>query len=227
MRERQKQTLFDYRRDFSKHVPSQQIPRINMVWDSIPAQLAKDNQKFIYGALKKGGRATEFELAIQWLIDAGLVYRIHRVTAPLKPLKFYEDTAAFKLFILDVGLMGAMADIDSKDILVGDNMLREYKGAFTEQYVLTQMMPFNMPTYYYSANDSRIEIDFLVQHSGRIIPIEVKAEENVKSKSLKTYIEKHPQLRGLRISMLPYRQEEWMENLPLYAVSAYFAKDEM
>lgn len=224
VRERQKQTLFDYRRDFSKHVPSQQIPRINMVWDSIPAQLAKDNQKFIYGALKKGGRATEFELAIQWLIDAGLVYRIHRVTAPLKPLKFYEDTTAFKLFILDVGLMGAMADVDSKDILVGDNMLREYKGAFTEQYVLTQMMPFNMPTYYYSANDSRIEIDFLVQHSGRIIPIEVKAEENVKSKSLKTYIEKHPQLRGLRISMLPYRQEEWMENLPLYAVSAYFAK---
>lgn len=222
VREKQKQTLFDYRRDFSKHAPSQQVPRINMVWDSIPAQLAKENQKFVYGVLKKGGRATEFELAIQWLIDAGLVYRVHRVTAPLKPLKFYEDASAFKLFMLDVGLMGAMADVDSKDILVGDSMLREYKGAFTELYVLTQLMPFDLPTYYYSANDSRIEIDFLVQHAGRVIPIEVKAEENVKSKSLRTYIEKHPQLRGLRISMLPYRQEEWMDNLPLYAVSTYF-----
>lgn len=223
VREKQKQILFDYRRDFSKHAPSQQVPRINMVWDNIPAQLAKDNQKFVYGALKKGGRATEFELAIQWLIDAGLVYRVHRVTAPLKPLKFYEDASAFKLFMLDVGLMGAMADIDSKDVLVGDSMLREYKGAFTELYVLTQLMPFDLPTYYYSANDSRIEIDFLVQHAGRVIPIEVKAEENVKSKSLRTYIEKHPQLRGLRISMLPYRQEEWMENLPLYAVNTYFS----
>ena len=184
--------------------------------------LAKENQKFVYGVLKKGGRATEFELAIQWLIDAGLVYRVHRVTAPLKPLKFYEDASAFKLFMLDVGLMGAMADVDSKDILVGDSMLLAYKGAFTELYVLTQLMPFDLPTYYYSANDSRIEIDFLVQYDGRVIPIEVKAEENVKSKSLRTYIEKHPQLRGLRISMLPYRQEEWMDNLPLYAVSTYF-----
>lgn len=222
VRERQKQTLFDYRRDFSKHASAQQVPRINMVWDSIPAQLAKDNQKFIYGALKKGGRATEFELAIQWLIDAGLVYRIYRASAPVKPLKFYEDLSAFKLFMLDVGLMGAMADVDSKDILVADNMLREYKGAFTELYALTQMMPFDLPTYYYSANDSRIEIDFLVQFSGRIIPIEVKAEENVKSKSLKTFVEKYPQLHALRISMLPYRQETWMENIPLYAVEAFF-----
>ena len=222
VRERQKQILFDYRRDFSKHAPAQQVPRINMVWDSIPAQLAKDNQKFIYGALKKGGRATEFELAIQWLIDAGLVYRIYRASAPLKPLKFYEDLSAFKLFMLDVGLMGAMAEVDSKDILVADNMLREYKGAFTELYALTQMMPFDLPTYYYSANDSRIEIDFLVQFSGRIIPIEVKAEENVKSKSLKTYVEKYPQLHALRISMLPYRQETWMKNIPLYAVEAFF-----
>ena len=222
VRDRQRQTLFDYRRDFSKHAPAHQVPRINMVWDSIPAQLAKDNQKFIYGALKKGGRATEFELAIQWLIDAGLVYRIYRATTPQKPLKFYEDLSAFKLFMLDVGLIGAMTDVDSKDILVGDGMLREYKGAFTEVYVLTQMMPFGLSTYYYSANDSRIEIDFLVQHAGRIIPIEVKAEENVKSKSLRTYIDKHPQLHGLRFSMLPRRQEDWMENIPLYAVEAYF-----
>ena len=196
-----------------------------MVWSSIPSQLAKDNKKFIYGALKKGGRATEFELAIQWLIDAGLVYRIHRASTPSKPLKFYEDISAFKLFILDVGLMGAMTDIDSADILVNDTMLKEYKGAFSELYVLTQLMPLDIPIYYYSANDSRIEIDFLIQHEARIIPVEVKAEENVKSKSLKTYIDKHPHLRGLRLSMLPYREEPWMDNVPLYAIQAYFLQD--
>ena len=226
VREIQKQILFDYQRDFSKHAPKQQVPRINMVWNSIPAQLAKDNKKFIYGALKKGGRATEFELAIQWLIDAGLVYRIHRASTPSKPLKFYEDISAFKLFILDVGLMGAMTDIDSADILVNDTMLKEYKGAFSELYVLTQLMPLDIPIYYYSANDSRIEIDFLIQYEARIIPVEVKAEENVKSKSLKTYIDKHPNLKGLRLSMLPYRKESWMDNVPLYAIQAYFLPDQ-
>lgn len=222
VRDEQKQIIFDYRRDFSKHAPAHQVPRINMVWDSIPAQLAKENKKFIYGALKKGGRATEFELAIQWLLDAGLAYRVYRASAPLKPLKFYEDLSAFKLFMLDVGLMGAMTDVDSRDILVGDSMIREYKGAFTELYALTQMMPADIPIYYYSANDSRVEIDFLVQYDARIIPVEVKAEVNVKSKSLKTYIDKYPQLHGLRLSMLPYRHETWMDNVPLYAISACF-----
>lgn len=224
VRDGQKQIIFDYRRDFSKHAPGHQVPRINLVWDSIPAQLAKENKKFIYGALKHGGRAAEFELAIQWLIDAGLAYRVYRASTPLKPLKFYEDVSAFKLFMLDVGLMGAMADVDSRDILVGDDMLREYKGAFTELYALTQMVPFDFPTYYYSANDSRVEIDFLVQCYGRVVPVEVKAEVNVKSKSLKTYIEKYPALHGLRLSMLPYRQENWVDNVPLYAVSAYFSE---
>ena len=222
VRQMQKQILFDYRRDFSKHIPAAQVPRLQMVWDSIPSQLAKDNKKFVYGALKKGARASEFEMAIQWLIDAGLVYRIHRVTAPGKPLKFYEDLSAFKLFTLDVGLMGAMADTDSRDILVGDELLREYKGAFTELYVLTQLLPFDKPIYYHSSNDSRCEIDFIMQAFGRVVPIEVKATENVKSKSLRAFIDKHPSLCGLRLSMHPYRQESWMENVPLYAISAYF-----
>lgn len=213
----QKQILFNYKRDFSKHTPERETPRVNMVWDSIPSQLAKDNQKFIYGALKKGARANDFEIAIQWLIDAGLIYKVSRISTPTPPLKFYEDLTAFKLFMLDVGLMGAMANVDSANILLGESIFSEYKGAFTELYVLTQLMGLDIPVYYYSTNDSKIEIDFLIEVAGHVVPIEVKAEENVKSKSLKTYIDKHPELKGLRLSMKSRQDQEWMENLPLYA----------
>ncbi len=215
----QKQILFDYRRDFSKHAPNLEVPRINVVWDSIPAQLAKENRKFIYGIIKKGARSSEFEKAIQWLIDAGLVYRVNRATAPIMPLKFYEDLSAFKLFILDVGLMGAMTDTPAEAIIIGDNIFREYKGAFTELFVYTQLVKFNIPIYYYNSNDSRVEIDFLAQIGTKIIPIEVKAEVNVKSKSLRTYIDKHTKLKGLRLSMQPYSDQGWMENIPLYDVN--------
>ena len=215
----QQQILFDYRRDFSKHAPHTEVPRVNMVWDSIPAQLAKENRKFIYGAIKKGARASEFEIAIQWLLDAGLVYRVHRATSPTMPLKFYEEQSAFKLFMLDVGLMGAMTDTPAEAIIIGDNIFREYKGAFTELFVYTQLVPHNLPLYYFSSNDSRIEIDFLAQSGTKIIPIEVKAEVNVKSKSLRTYIDKHPTLKGMRISMLPHSDQGWMENVPLYCVN--------
>lgn len=217
VRQLQKQILFDYRRDFSKHAPAEQVPRINLVWDSIPAQLARENKKFIYGALKKGGRAKEFEMAIQWLIDAGLVYRVYRANKPSLPLKFYEDLSAFKLFSLDVGLMGAMADSPAEAVLVNNQAFVEYKGAMTELYVLTQLQPTGIPIYYYSSNDSLSEIDFLVQSGTRIVPIEVKAEVNVKSKSLSAFIQKHPDLTGLRLSLLPFQTQDWMENRPLYA----------
>ena len=217
VRQLQKQILFDYRRDFSKHAPAEQVPRINLVWDSIPAQLARENKKFIYGALKKGGRAKEFEMAIQWLIDAGLVYRVYRANKPSLPLKFYEDLSAFKLFSLDVGLMGAMADSPAEAVLVNNQAFVEYKGAMTELYVLTQLQPTGIPIYYYSSNDSLSEIDFLVQSRARIVPIEVKAEVNVKSKSLSAFIQKHPDLTGLRLSLLPFQTQDWMENRPLYA----------
>lgn len=217
VREIQKQILFDYRRDFSKHAPANQVPRINMVWDSIPSQLANENRKFIYGAIKKGARAAEFEMSIQWLIDAGLVYRIPRITAARMPLKFYEDRNVFKLFVLDVGLMGAMVDMPASDALVNDKAIVEYKGAFTELYVLTQIMPMDVPTYYYSSNDSTVEIDFIVQQEERIIPIEVKAEVNVKAKALRLFIEDNPSLRGLRLSMLGYQEQDWVVNKPLYA----------
>ena len=217
VRQLQKQILFDYRRDFSKHAPAEQVPRINLVWDSIPAQLARENKKFIYGALKKGGRAKEFEMAIQWLIDAGLVYRVYRANKPSLPLKFYEDLSAFKLFSLDVGLMGAMADSPAEAVLVNNQAFVEYKGAMTELYVLTQLQPTGIPIYYYSSNDSLSEIDFLVQSGARIVPIEVKAEVSVKSKSLSAFIQKHPDLTGLRLSLLPFQTQDWMENRPLYA----------
>ena len=217
----QKQILFDYQRDFSKHAPSQKVPRINMVWETIPAQLAKENKKFIFGALKKGARASEFEMAIQWLKDAGLIYQVNRVTVPTMPLKFYAEMSVFKLFILDIGLMGAMVDTPAESILVADTLFKEYKGAFTELFVLTQLMPLQIPIYYFSSNDSRVEIDFIVQHGATITPIEVKAEENVHAKSLRTFINKHPELRGIRLSMKPYQDQEWMENKPLYAVNCW------
>lgn len=215
----QQQILFDYRRDFSKHAPAAEVPRINMVWDSIPSQLAKENKKFIYGIIRKGARASDFEIAIQWLMDAGLVYRVHRATAPTIPLKFYEELSVFKLFTLDIGLMGAMTDTPAENIIIGDNIFQEYKGAFTEMFVYTQLVPQNIPIYYYSSNDSRVEIDFLIQHGAKVIPLEVKAEDNVKAKSLRTFIEKHPNLKGMRLSMKPYANQEWMINIPLYATN--------
>ncbi len=213
----QRQILRDYRRDFSKHAPSREVPRINMVWDCIPAQLAKENKKFIYGAVKKSSRAADFEIAIQWLIDAGLAYKVTKANSPKLPLKFYEDQSVFKLFMLDVGLMGAMAGTSAESMLVGNGIFSEYKGAFTELYVFTQLLPLELPLYYHSVDNSTIEIDFLTQCHDKIVPIEVKAEVNVKSKSLRTFIDNNPDLKGVRYSMLPYKDQGWMTNIPLYA----------
>ncbi len=217
VREIQNQIIRDYRRDFSKHAPVGEVPRINMVWDSIPAQLAKENKKFIYGAVKKSARAADFELAIQWLIDAGLVYKVMRANSVQMPLKFYEDLNAFKLFMLDVGLMGAMAETSAEAMLVDNSVFTEYKGAFTELYVLTQLKTLEMPIYYHSVDNSTIELDFIVQLGGKVWPIEVKAETNVKAKSMRTFINNHPNLTGIRFSMLPYERQDWIVNIPLYA----------
>lgn len=221
IREIQQQIITDYRRDFSKHAPEREVPRINMVWDSIPAQLAKGNKKFVYGAVKKSARAADFEMAIQWLIDAGLAYKMPRVNSAKMPLKFYEDANAFKLFMLDVGLMGAMAETSAQSMLVGNDIFSEYKGAFTELYVYTQLKTLNLSLYYHSVDNSTIEIDFLTQWRDKVVPIEVKAEVNVKSKSLHTFINANPELKGIRYSMLPYKEQEWMTNIPLYACLAW------
>lgn len=217
----QKNILAGYRKDFSKHAPKKEVPRIEMVWDSLPSHLAKENKKFIYGAVRKGSRAKDFEVAITWLKDAGLIYKIHRVNKIDYPLNFYEDFDVFKIFPLDVGLLGAMTDVSASQMLVGDNIFKEFKGAFTECYVGEQLARIQIPTFYYSTNESTVEVDFAVQAEKRVIPLEVKAEENVYSKSLKTYIDEHPKLKGLRVSMQNYIDQGWMENLPLYAIEGY------
>ena len=207
-----------YANDISKHA-GLEVERIRMVWQSIPAQLAKENKKFIYGAVKKGGRAKEFELAIQWLIDAGLAYKVYNSKKPAVPLKFYEDFDAFKLFALDVGLLGAMANAPASLMLTSNDVFKEFKGAFSENYVLE--------LDYFSKENSKLEIDFLVQQEERIIPIEVKAEENLKSKSLSQFVtidHADKNLKGLRCSMKPYVDQGWMENIPLYSVLGYFKK---
>lgn len=208
-----------YRNDMSKHAPKQQVQRINMVWNSIPSQLARDNKKFIYGALRKGARANDFEIAIQWLVDSGLVHKVHRISKPVVPLKFYEDIASFKLFLLDCGLLGALSETPPEQILIGDNVFEEYKGAFTENYVLQQLKSLPRTfVYYYSNDNSTLEIDFVVQHEAHVIPIEVKAEENLRAKSLRQFVTDNSDLHGVRFSMSDYREQDWLTNVPLWAV---------
>lgn len=215
----QLEILSNYASDFSKHAPSLEVPRIDLVWQSLLGQLSKENKKFVYGVLKKGGRAKEFELAIQWLVDAGLVYKVNRCKKPELPLKFYEDLSAFKLYMSDCGLMGAMADTSAAKVLIGDDVFKEYKGAFTEQYVLQQLLSSGVSNvYYYSADDSRMEMDFLLQREGELCPIEVKAEGNVRANSLHNFLMQHPEIHAFRYSMLPYAQQSNMTNIPLYMV---------
>lgn len=217
VREIQNEILEGYSRDFSKHAPGDIVPRIRMLWDSIPSQLSKENRKFIYGLVKQGARAREYEIAMQWLIDGGLIHKVSNVTAPRIPLKSYEDKSAFKLFIVDVGLLGAMSGLDSESIVNGNRIFTEFKGALTEQYVLQQLMLKHTP-YYYSKANSQQEIDFLIEVSGTVIPIEVKAEENLKAKSLRQFVNDNDSKIAYRVSMSPYRKEDWLTNIPLYCV---------
>ena len=213
----QKQILSDYALDISKHADSQILGRIHQVWNSIPQQLAKSNKKFIYGNIQKGARAKDYETAIQWLVDAGMVYRVPRVRKAGIPLKFYEDYSAFKLFTLDHGLMGAQTDAPISEILLKRNVFEEYKGTFTEQYVFEQLICYsNTGVFYYDSESSKLELDFLMQGGNRLVPIEVKAEENLKSKSLKQFHENNPDSKPLRVSMSEYGQRNYITNIPLY-----------
>ncbi len=216
----QKRILMAYEQDFSKHAPHDIVPRIRMLWNSIPAQLAKENRKFIYGIIRQGARAKDYELAMAWLKDCGLIHKIHNVTKPAIPLKAYEDFNTFKLFLVDVGLLAALTDLDVRSLLEGNAVFQEFKGALTEQYVLQQLMTReDFSTYYWSPANSRAEIDFLIQHQGEVIPIEVKAEENLQAKSLRVYADKYKPRKAIRTSMSNYREENWMVNIPLFAIS--------
>ena len=220
----QRDILEAYRRDISKHTSAAESTRIREILDSLPSQLARENKKFIYGAVRKGSRAKDFELAIQWLVDAGIVYKVNRIKEPKMPLKFYEDMDVFKLFLLDCGLLAYMTDASADQMLIGDNVFTEFKGAFTEQYVLQQLLALGLKPYYWSNTKTPSEIDFIIQDSQRVIPVEVKAEENVRARSLAQFIKDNPVLKGLRISMKGYVDQEWMENIPLIAIGTYFER---
>jgi Predicted ATPase (AAA+ superfamily) len=218
-REIQGRILAAYEQDFSKHAPNEIVPRIRMLWNSVPAQLTKENKKFIYGIIKEGARAKDYEMALMWLTDCGLVHKVHRVTTPNIPLKAYEDLKAFKLFLVDVGLLGCMVRLNQTVLLNGNELFKEFKGALTEQYVLQQLKTLKGVEAYYWTNDrGNAEVDFLIDNGNEVIPIEVKAETNLKAKSLRTFFEKFNPETAIRTSMTDYKQEDWLLNLPLWAV---------
>lgn len=221
VREVQNEILAAYERDISKHAPAEQVMRIGQVWHSIPSQLAKENRKFIYGVVKKGARAKDYELAIQWLLDAGLVYKVNRITTLVMPLKMHEELSAFKLFVLDCGLLGAMS-LTPPAMLLLPSTGNSGKGDFTENFVCSQMKSLSdLPVFYYSKDNSQLELDFVVQTDTAICPVEVKAEENLQAKSLKTTLSENPDMRGLRFSMSDYREEDRLTNVPLYGALSF------
>lgn len=215
----QKNILTSYEQDFSKHAPNEIVPKIRMIWNSIPSQLAKENKKFVYGLVREGGRAKEYEAAIMWLCDRGLVHKVSRVNAAGIPLKAYEDLKAFKLFLVDVGLLGCMTGLRQRTLLEGNDLFAEFKGALTEQFVCQQLKTIpDLAVYYYTNDRGSCEVDFVVDDGGQIIPLEVKAEANLRAKSLKTYRERFCPELSVRTSMADYKKEDWLMNLPLYAI---------
>ena len=220
-RQIQNKILKTYRSDFSKHAPKEILPRINMVWDSVPAQLAKENKKFIYGTLKEGARAKDFELAIQWLTDAGLLHKVYAVTKPALPLIAYQDFSSFKLYHNDLGLLGAMSKLNAKTLVNGNEVFAEFKGAFAEQYVFQQLMlNEELSINYYPFDNGRYELDFIVQNENdELVPIEVKAGGNLRAKSFKHFCEKYKHANAIRTSLTDYKEEAWMTNVPLYAIT--------
>ncbi len=219
VREIQKRILAAYEQDFSKHAPYEIVPKIRMIWNSIPSQLAKENKKFIYGLVREGGRAKDYETAILWLTDCGLVHKVSRVNSASIPLKAYEDLKAFKLYVVDVGLLGCMTGLHQRTLLDGNDLFIEFKGALTEQYVCQQLKTIeNLNIYYYTNDRGSCEMDFVIDTGEQIIPVEVKAEINLKAKSLRTYKDKFDPEVSIRTSMADYKKEDWLLNLPLYAV---------
>lgn len=214
----QQRIITGYENDFAKHAPNDIVPRIRLVWNTLISQLAKENRKFVYGQIKKGARAKDFETAINWLVDAGLVLKVNKIEKPILPLNAYADFDAFKLFFIDIGLLNAIGDLDQRILLEKNNILTEFKGALTEQFVC-QQLKIKKELYYWTASNATAEVDFVLQSQNEIIPIEVKAEENLKSKSLKVYVEKYAPKIVIRTSMSKYRQEDWLTNIPLYGIS--------
>lgn len=219
VRKIQNEILMAYEKDFSKHVPKNELPKVLQIWHNFNTQLARENKKFIYGALKPSARAAEYEDAINWLVDSGLMYKINRVNACKIPLEGYIDYSAFKLYFIDVGLLAAKNDLNIQTILEGNKIFTEYKGSLTEQYVLGELKSnYNIPINYWSNDAGQAEVDFIIQWENKVIPIEVKAEENLQSKSLKVLVEKYKTECNVRTAMTDYKKENWLINIPLYCI---------
>lgn len=219
VRDIQKEILTAYEEDFTKHIPANTVAKIRLLWKSIPAQLCKENKKFIYGAAKEGARARDFEAALSWLINSGLVYRVNKITKPDLPITAYEDFNSFKLFVLDVGLLGAMTDLQADTIIDGNRIFEEFKGAIAEQYVLQQFKTIkDLPVFYWSNETSRAEIDFVIQIKSDVVPVEVKAERNLQAKSLKVYMEKFKPNYAIRTSMADYKKTNSLIDIPMYVI---------
>ena len=217
VRKIQKNILDDYEGDFSKHIPPEQVERTRLLWNAIPSQLIRENKKCVYGKIKQGARAKDFEIALNWLIDSGLVHKVSRVTEPNMPLKAYEDVSAYKLFLLDVGLLGAMNNLDSRSLLENDKLFNDYNGAVTEQYVLQEFKTLgNLPVFYWASN--RAELDFLMQYKNNIIPVEAKATVNLQAKSLKSFRQKYEPKISIRTSLADYEENSGLFNIPLYDI---------
>ena len=222
VRNLQKEILSAYEEDFTKHIPTNTVAKIRLLWKSIPAQLSKENKKFIYGAAKEGARARDFEAALSWLINSGLVYRVNKITKPDLPITAYEDFNSFKLFVLDVGLLGAMTDLQADTIIDGNRIFEEFKGAIAEQYVLQQFKTIkDLPVFYWSNETSRAEIDFVIQIKSDVVPVEVKAERNLQAKSLKVYMEKFKPNYAIRTSMADYKKTNSLIDIPIYAIEIF------
>ena len=219
VREKQQNILRSYVADFSKHIPDDQVPRVNMVWDSLPAQLAKENKKFIYGIIRDGARAKDFELAIMWLYNCGLVLKSHRVKVPSMPLKAYQDFQTFKLFMVDVGLLGAAVGLQTQMLLEGNRLFTEFKGALAEQYVMQELSAQNFDYIGYWTNErSTAEVDFVIQHKGEVVPIEVKSGENLRSRSFTQFCRTYEPKIAFKASTLPYHGGMDIVNVPLYGI---------
>lgn len=219
VREKQQNILRSYVADFSKHIPDDQVPRVNMVWDSLPAQLAKENKKFIYGIIRDGARAKDFELAIMWLYNCGLVLKSHRVKVPSMPLKAYQDFQTFKLFMVDVGLLGAAVGLQTQMLLEGNRLFTEFKGALAEQYVMQELSAQNFDYIGYWTNErSTTEVDFVIQQKGEVVPIEVKSGENLRSRSFTQFCRTYEPKIAFKASTLPYHGGMEIVNVPLYGI---------
>ena len=219
VRQIQRDLIAMYEADFSKPITSGEIPRVRMVWKAIPMQLAKENKKFFFGQVKKGARSKDFEMAVEWLVDCGLIAKVNRVSKPAMPLSAYAEQNAYKLFFLDVGLLAAISELDAGSLLDGNDIFVEFKGALTEQYVCQQLLsdtPYK--PYYFTSDSNRYEIDFMIQKGRDVIPLEVKAEQNLQSKSLRAYVEKYQPTKALRLSMSDYKEQDWLTNIPLFAI---------